>query len=290
MGANPARFWGCYDQRLHDESGEPIRDENGEPIIQESGVSVQCVCHRSHNGSSRMMIMMDREFTDKIVSVTTFLHDENVKGHVISNAKHFVFPNEEVDKRTTMYSDARKKVDENARQWTPPTNSDGKPKGFHFNCSMQEIAACVDPAKGIGPPATCAAVRWATLCKSAASMAGRLSDILAFGVGRKGGVGKTPQDETDALASIFSEKGFVSDEHRGWVLSKQAGPFFKILVAAQSKTQMSIVRFLSKVVVDPLLAIASEPNACSRHMMGMGSYPRALLRILWNRWTVGWLV
>jgi len=280
MGANPARFWGCYDQRLHDESGEPIRDENGEPIIQESGVSVQCVCHRSHNGSSRMMIMMDREFTDKIVSVTTFLHDENVKGHVISNAKHFVFPNEEVDKRTTMYSDARKKVDENARQWTPPTNSEGKPEGFHFNCSMQEIAACVDPAKGIGPPATCAAVRWATLCKSAASMAGRLSDILAFGVGRKGGVGKTPQDETDALASIFSEKGFVSDEHRGWVLSKQAGPFFKILVAAQSKTQMSIVRFLSKVVVDPLLAIASEPNACSRHMMGMGSYPRALLRIL----------
>jgi hypothetical protein len=111
-------------------------------------------------------------------------------------------------------------------------------------------------------------------------MAGRPSDILAFGVGRKGGVGKTPEDETNALASIFSEKGFVSDEHRDWVLSAKAGPFFKFLVDARSKAQNSIMRFLSKVVVDPLLAIGSEPNACSRHMMGMGSYPRALLRIL----------
>ena len=280
MGANPARFWGCYDQRLHDENGEPVQDEKGEPIIQESGLSVQCYNHKGHNGASRMMPMLDREFTDKVVSVTTYIHDENVKAHVISNAKHFVFPNEDVDKRTTMYSDARNKVNENAKQWTPPTNPDGKPKGFHFNCSMQEIAACVDPAKGISPPASCAAVRWATVCKSAASMEGRLSDILAFGVGRKGGVGKTPEDETNALASIFSEKGFVSAEHRDWVLSAKAGPFFKFLVDARSKAQISIVRFLSKVVVDPLLAIGSEPNACSRHTMGMGSYPRALLRIL----------
>ncbi len=272
MDANPVRYWGCYDQRLQDETGQPIRNELGEPIIQETGLSLQCVSHKHHNSASKMMIMFDREFMDQIVSVTTYLHNDDVKGHVLSYAKHFVFPNSEVDEKTTMYSEIRAVVDSNALPKTPG----GRPQGF----SMQQIAQSVDPQKGIVAPDTCAMVRWATVCKTGASLSGMLSDIMALGVGRKGGFGKTPDDEARALASIFSERGFVSAEHPDWVLSDKAGPYFKILVDARSKSQNSIVRFISKVVVDPLLAVASEPNFCPKYMMGLGSYPRALLRIL----------
>ena len=278
MDANPARFWGCFDQRLQDERGQPMQDDTGKPIIQETGISVQCISHRQHNSSYRMLPVLDREFMDMLVSLATYIHNDNVKRHVISNAKNFVFPNHKVDEQTTMYSDCRKIVDETALL----TNPGGQPKGF----SMQQIAASVDPVKGIDPPQTSAMVRWATVCKTGASLAGMPADIMAFGVGRKGGFGKTPEDESRALASIFSERGFVSEDHQNWVLSSQAGPFFKFLVDPRSKAQISVVRFLSKVVVDPLLAIASEPNLCSKHTMGMGSFPRALLRILSDKvWT-----
>ena len=274
MDANPARFWGCYDQRLQDREGEPIRNESGRPIIQETGNAVQCISHKHHNSSRRMMPMLDREFPDRIVSLATYLHDSNVKRNVLSYAKHFVFPNVEVDQKTSIYSLMRKKVDQEAL----PKNPGDKPKGF----SMGQIRDSVDPSDGISPPATSATVRWATVCKSGASLAGMPADILAVGVARKGGYGKTPEDEARALASIFSERGFVSEEHKDWVISKKAEPFLKSLVDPRSKSQMSMVRFLSKVVVSPLLAIASERNFCSRHMQGMGSYPRALLRILSN--------
>jgi hypothetical protein len=207
--------------------------------------------------------MLDREFPDRIVSLVTYLHDSNVKGNVLSYAKHFVFPNVAVDQKTSIYSLMRKIVDQEAL----PKNPGDKPKGF----SMGQIRDSVGPSDGISPPATSATVRWATVCKSGASLAGMPADILAVGVARKGGYGKTPEDEARALASIFSERGFVSEEHKDWVISKKAEPFLKSLVDPRSKSQMSMVRFLSKVVVSPLLAIASERNFCSRHMQGMGS-------------------
>jgi len=263
MDANPARFWGCYDQRLQDREGEPIRNESGRPIIQETGNAVQCISHKHHNSSRRMMPMLDREFPDRIVSLVTYLHDSNVKQNVLHYAKHFVFPNVAVDQKTSIYSLMRKIVDQEAL----PKNPGDKPKGF----SMGQIRDSVGPSDGISPPATSATVRWATVCKSGASLAGMPADILAVGVARKGGYGKTPEDEARALASIFSERGFVSEEHKDWVISKKAEPFLKSLVDPRSKSQMSMVRFLSKVVVSPLLAIASERNFCSRHMQGMGS-------------------
>ena len=266
MLANPARFWGCYDQR--------VQKEDGEFTIQETCIGLQCVSHRQHNGSGRMAGMMDREFLDGVVSMVTQLLNDNVKGHVLTNVNHLIFADTDVDKQTNFYSECRNEI--NRRSLLPTKTL--HPLSGDAGISIQQIALDV-PATGLVPPDPCAMVRWATVQKSAVSLDDN-ADKYAFGYGRLRGVGKTQADEVKALVSIFSHRGFVSDDHPYWVLAKGSGHFFKFLVAPQSKTQMAIVRFISKAVVEPLLAIANEKNLCSSLMMGMGSFPRALLRIL----------
>ena len=92
MLANPARFWGCYDQR--------VQKEDGEFTIQETCIGLQCVSHRQHNGSGRMAGMMDREFLDGVVSMVTQLLNDTVKGHVLTNVNHLLFADTDVDKQT----------------------------------------------------------------------------------------------------------------------------------------------------------------------------------------------
>ena len=266
MQANPARFWGCYDQR--------VQDKDGTFSIQEIGIGCQCVSHRQHNASGRMVNMMDREFLDKVVSVVTQLHDDNVKGHVISNAMHFLFQNEELDRKTTFYSDCRQEINRKASSEDEESEDPEDP-----GPSMQQIGMHVDKDTGLAPPDPCAIVRWATVQKSASCL-DMHCDLYAFGYGRLRGIGKTDHDEVRALTSIFSRRGFVSEDHPNWKLTQKAGPFFKFLTAPESKTQLAIVRFISKAVVEPLLAVANEPNLCSSLMMGTCSFPRVLLRIL----------
>ena len=116
MANNPARFWPCFDQRLQDENGQPVVDENQLAIIQEIGIALQCISHRHHNATTRMLAILDREFLDTVVSVVTYLLNANNKAYVLANGNALLFPRSELDAKTAIFSKCREEIDRQAKE------------------------------------------------------------------------------------------------------------------------------------------------------------------------------
>jgi hypothetical protein len=176
---------------------------------------------------------------------------------------------EGIDKKTDYFKKAREGIEAQAARL----------EGISLKEARAEVGF-IDGADFSAESAdTCAIVRWATVCKSAAWLC-VWRRAVAFGLLRIGGIGLNDQVELDAVISIFSHDGFVSSKHQGVFLENKVAEPFLFLVRSTTISQLAIVRCVYVLVVQPLMMCMSENNECSERITGMDSVPRRLLVVL----------
>ena len=296
MHQNPARFWPCKDQRVNvlgpespaaqsAPAGNSPQGPAGAAATADPGPTQaatklchtghvqQCGYHSQHNSVEDFFKFLDIELFSKVISTVKALKNHFIGPELIV-AINFLLSDdpkvrEGIDSKTEFFKKAREGIEAQA----------ARSEGISLKEARAEIGF-IDGADFSAESAeTCAIVRWATVCKSAAWLC-VWRRAVAFGLLRIGGIGLNDSVELDAVISIFSHDGFVSSKHPDLFLeNKVSGPFL-FLVHPATISQLAIVRCVYILVVQPLMMCMSENNECSERMTGMDSVPRRLLLVL----------
>ena len=283
MQQNPARFWPCRDQRCSVSSGDPPADEEGEPTgaVADSpppelcyvGHAQQCGYHSGHNSLNDFFRLLDPEFLNRVVSTTKTVKNPFVEPEMIEAINHLFSDDPTLRKRIDHDTDFFKLVREGIEAQA------ARGQGISLKEAKEEMGCDIDEDFSAETADTCAIVRWATVAKSATWLM-RWRRAVAFGLLRVSGLGLTENDEIVAAIAVFSHEGFVSEMHQNVQLEPKVSEAFEFLVRSTTITQLTIVRFVYTVVLQPLMQCMSENNECSERMVGMDSVPRRLLFVL----------
>ena len=145
--------------------------------------------------------------------------------------------------------------------------------------------------RGAEKTETCAIVRWATTTK-AADWQATWRIAYAFGLLRIGGIALEEQMEVDAAVSLFSYAGYQTEKFEELMLEKKVAESFEFLTGSRTLLQLFVLRFLHRFMFKPLMLVTGDNLGCGDGMVGMGSVPRRMLRVLlrglfvegkWNR-------
>ena len=283
MRQNPARFWPCRDQRVSVSSGDPPADQEGEhtgavadsppPELCHVGHAQQCGYHSQHNSLNDFFRLLDPEFLNRVVSTIKTVKNPFVEPEMVEAINHLLSDDTtlrtRIDGESGFFRLVREGIESQA----------ARGQGISLKEAKEEMGCDIDEDFSAETADTCAIVRWATVAKSATWLMG-WRRAVAFGLLRIAGLGLTESDEVMAAIAVFSHEGFVSEKHQNVHFEPKVSEAFEFLVRSTTITQLTIVRFVYTVVLQPLMQCMSENNECSERMAGMDSVPRRLLLVL----------
>ena len=267
---NPLRYFACYDQRKR------VRDSAWSKIC----TAAHCMQHRFHNATKRFFTCLNNGLFHQVQAAAACIKSlfvwVAIKGAVdlllgsptqLESAKM-----RDVD--TEFYESVQGKVKENYEE----------NKGVSLDDVMKDVE--YDPDQGILQPQTCIDIRWGTIANSASHLLSH-HRLYLFGMIRR--FSKCLEEpQIRAAVSVFSEKGFVSNDSPDINIDAQVQRAFGLLSKPSELAQLAIVDFVNTVCIQPMMNGLSSDNHCAvDEMMGVDSIPRRMIylfeRGLWLR-------
>jgi hypothetical protein len=260
MQESPSRFLPLVEQRRDKNTGE----------VHYHGHAQQCQNHAANNILDPCVRFLDHEILMKIIQgarclKNIFIEDELMAAidHLLSNQPAC----RDIDKHTDFFKRVREAV---ALQAVAG-------RGMSLEEVKQQMGYTEE--RGAQKTDTCAIVRWSTTTKAADWQATwRIG--YAFGLLRIGGIAFDQQTEVDAAVSLFSYDGFRSDMFADLMLERKVAETFEILTGSRTLLQLFLLKFLHRFLFKPLMLVMGDNLECGDLMVGMGSIPRRMLRVL----------
>jgi hypothetical protein len=257
---SPSRFLPLIEQKLDNETGE----------VHYHGHGQQCQNHAANNILDPCVRFLDHELLTRIIQGARCLKNIFIEDELMAAIDH-LFSNRpscrEIDKHTDFFKRAKEGIASQAAAG----------RGVSLEEATKQMGYTEE--RGAQKTDTCAIVRWATTTKAADWQATwRIG--YAFGLLRIGGIALDEQTEVDAAVSIFSHDGFLSDKFADLMLERKVAETFELLTGSRTLLQLFLLKFLHRFLFKPLMLVMGDNLECGDLMVGMGSIPRRMLRVL----------
>ena len=260
MPESPSRFLPLIEQRRDEDTGE----------IRYHGHAQQCQNHAANNILDPCIRFLDHEILDRIIQGARCLKNIFNEDELMAAIDH-LFSNDpacrEIDKHTDFFKNVREAVASQAAAG----------RGMSLEEVKQQMGYTDE--RGAQKTETCAIVRWSTTTK-AADWQATWRIAYAFGLMRIGGIAFDQQTEEDAAVSLFSYDGFRSELFQSLMLEKKVAETFEMLTGSRTLVQLFLLKFLNRFLFKPLMLVMGDNLECGDLMVGMGSIPRRMLRVL----------
>jgi hypothetical protein len=260
MPESPSRFLPLVEQKVDKNTGE----------IHYHGHAQQCQNHAANNILDPCIRFLDHEALTRIIQAARCLKNIFNEDELLAAIDH-LFSNEpacrEIDKHTDFFIRCREGIASQAAAG----------RGMSLEEVKQQIGYTEE--RGAQKTDTCAIVRWSTTTK-AADWQATWRIAYAFGLLRIGGIAFRQQTEVDAAVSLFSHDGFLSENFADLMLERKVAETFELLTGSRTLLQLFILQFLHRFLFKPLMLVMGDNLECGDLMVGMGSIPRRMLRVL----------
>ena len=267
---NPLMYYACIDQRT----------SGGDPAWCKMCTAVHCMHHRLHNATKRFFLCLNNGLFQQYQAALGCIKNLYIWSALKTaidlilacKTEHEAARMESVD--TEFYEHVQNQIQANYLS----------KKGVSLDDVRKEVD--YDPVQGIREPKTCIEIRWGTVANAASHLLSHRR-LYLFGMIRR--FSKCIDDpHVAASVSVFSDKGFVSDEYGNVNIDDQVQRAFGLLSKVPELAQLAIVNFVNIVCIQPMLNGASSDNDCAvDEMMGVDSIPRRMIylfeRGLWLR-------
>ncbi len=260
MPESPSRFLPLAEQKVDINTGE----------IHYHGHAQQCQNHAANNILDPCIRFLDHEALTRIIQAARCLKNIFNEDELMAAIDH-LFSNEpscrEIDKHTDFFIRCREGIASQAAAG----------RGMSLEEVKRQIGYTEE--RGAQKTDTCAIVRWSTTTK-AADWQATWRIAYAFGLLRIGGIAFEEQTEVDAAVSLFSYDGFLSDKFADLMLERKVAETFELLTGSRTLLQLFLLQFLHRFLFKPLMLVMGDNLECGDLMVGMGSIPRRMLRVL----------